>query len=113
MVQKYEQRERRHKRIRAKIRGTAARPRVAVFRSNRFVWAQCIDDDAGQTLVSVSTKGVKGKTPVERARAAGAALAALSREKGITRAAFDRSGFVFAGAVRALAEGAREGGLAF
>jgi large subunit ribosomal protein L18 len=112
-MNKTEQRERRHKRIRAKVRGTALRPRLSVFRSSRFFSGQLIDDVAGKTLVAVSTRGAAGKTPVERARNAGAALADQARGQKVERAAFDRGGFAYAGAVRAFAEGARAGGLSF
>lgn len=113
MIQKYKQRERRHTRIRAKIVGTALRPRLSVFRSNTVLYGQLIDDGAGRTLAATSTKGEAGKTRVERARAAGKALAQAAQTQKVTRAAFDRGGYAYSGAVRAFAEGARESGLVF
>ena len=92
---------------------TAKRPRLAVFRSNRFLCGQLIDDSAAHTLSAVSTKGAAGKTPLERACAAGKSLAQAAAAKGVTAAAFDRGGYAYAGVVRAFAEGAREGGLEF
>ena len=110
---KNEQRLRRRRRIRARVRGTAKRPRLAVFRSNRFMSAQLIDDEAGRTLAAASTREVSGKTPRDRARAAGEAAAAAALKHGIKRAIFDRGGYGYRGAVQALAEGARAGGLEF
>ena len=104
---------RRHKRVRKKVSGTAQRPRLAVYRSNRHIYAQLIDDAAGHTLAAASSlaaNGAQGK-PVEVARAVGGQLAARAKEAGIGEAVFDRGGFRYHGAVRALAEGAREGGL--
>lgn len=103
----------RHARIRAKVRGTLSRPRLAVFRSNRFMYAQLINDDAGTTIVSVDTRKAKSKTALLRAKEVGSELAALAVKKGITEIIFDRGGFQYQGAVVALAEGAREGGLVF
>lgn len=110
---KAEKRIRRHGRIRARIKGTAARPRFAVFKSNRSVFGQIIDDEKGKTLAALSDKSAKEKTKTDRARAAGAALAAAAKGKKITKVVFDRGGFIFTGRVRAFAEGAREGGLEF
>lgn len=106
-------RERSHRRIRAKVIGTSERPRLSVFRSNRFLSAQVIDDSSRATLASVSTRAIKGKTPLEKARSAGEILAADAVKKGIKKAAFDRGGYGYLGAVRAFAEGARAGGLEF
>ena len=102
---------RRHKKIRARISGTALLPRLSVFRSNKYLYAQLVDDENGVTLVSASDHGVKGKTKVDRAKAAGALLAEEAKKKHIKRAVFDRGGFSYKGRVKALAEGAREGGL--
>lgn len=110
---KVAKRNSRHARIRAKVAGTEARPRLAIFRSNRFIYAQLINDDAGVTLLSIDTRKAKGKTALLRAKEAGAELAALAGKKGITTVVFDRGGFQYQGAVVAFAEGAREGGLAF
>lgn len=113
MKSKTEKRERRHRRIRAKVVGTDVRPRLSVFRSNRFLSAQFIDDTTKRTLASVSTRGMKGKTRLLSARAAGEAIAGAAAKLGIKKAAFDRGGYGYLGAVRALAEGARAGGLEF
>ena len=104
-------RERRHKRVRKKVIGTAERPRLAVYRSNRYVYAQLIDDYAGRTLVAVSNLGAKDGGPTEQAKAVGQELAARAKEAGIATVTFDRGGFQYHGRVRAVAEGAREGGL--
>ena len=110
-----ETRLRRRRRVRAKVSGTSERPRIAVFRSNRGVFAQLIDDTAGRTLASVSwTEGdLRGLAKMEQARRAGELLAQRAREAGIEAAVFDRGGYQYHGRVRALAEGAREGGLTF
>ena len=106
----------RHKRVRAKISGTAARPRLAVYRSNANISAQIIDDVAGVTLVSASTydKAFEGNGGnKEAARAVGKAIAVKAAAKGITEVVFDRGGYLYHGRVSELAEGAREGGLKF
>ena len=110
------QRLRRHKRSRAKISGTAARPRLDVFRSNANIYAQIIDDENGVTLLSASTldkefEGYGGNK--EAAKAVGAMIAKRALERGITEVVFDRGGYVYHGRVQALAEAAREGGLKF
>jgi large subunit ribosomal protein L18 len=108
-------RVRRHARVRAKISGTAAQPRLAVYRSNRHIYAQLVDDDAARTLVSASDRELdaggqdKGKTAP--AKAVGELLAERARSAGIERVVFDRGGRLFHGRVAALAEGAREKGL--
>lgn len=113
ITNKTEKRIRRHRRIRAKVMGTAERPRLAVFKSNVYIYTQLIDDTKGITLASSSDMGLKGKTKTERAKMAGEALAKAAKTKGITQVTFDRGGFIYAGRVRALALGAREGGLSF
>ena len=110
------QRLRRHKRIRAKISGSAARPRLDVFRSNANIYAQIIDDENGVTLLSASSldkefEGYGGNK--EAAKAVGTMIAKKALEKGITEVVFDRGGYVYHGRVQALAEAAREGGLKF
>lgn len=107
------QRVRRHNRIRAKVSGTSERPRLAIFKSNSFVYAQIIDDTKGVTLAAISDMGLKAKTKTERAKLAGALLAKAAKEKGLSAVVFDRGGFIFTGRVRAFADGAREGGLTF
>ncbi len=112
-AQKTIQKNRRHARIRAKVSGTAARPRLAVFKSNRFVYAQLINDDAGATIAASDSRLSKAKTARERAKEVGAAIAATAKEKGVTAVVFDRGGFAYQGVISALADGAREAGLAF
>ncbi|HYY73982.1 MAG TPA: 50S ribosomal protein L18 [Solirubrobacterales bacterium] len=106
---------RRRRRVRAKIRGSAERPRLAVFRSNRGVQAQLIDDDKGHTIAAVTwTEKELSQLPrTEQAARAGQLLAARAKEAGVERCVFDRGGYRFHGRVRALADGAREGGLRF
>ena len=105
----------RRRRVRAKIRGAAERPRISVFRSNRGIFAQLIDDDAGRTLASVSwiEPELRGLGPMEQATRAGALLAERAKAAGVESAVFDRGGYKYHGRVKALADGAREGGLAF
>jgi large subunit ribosomal protein L18 len=111
---KPQQRLRRRRRVRAKVRGTATRPRLAVFRSNRGIAAQLIDDDAGRTLAAVAwtEDPLKGLARMEQATRAGGLLAERAKAAGLERAVFDRGGYRYHGRVKALAEGAREGGLA-
>ncbi len=105
---------RRRRRVRAKVRGTATRPRISVFRSNRGIFAQLIDDDRGHTLAAVTwtEDELRALTRTDQARRAGELLAQRATEAGIERAVFDRGGYQYHGRVRALAEGARDGGLA-
>ena len=109
-------RQRRHRRVRKKIVGTAERPRLAVYRSNRHIYAQVIDDFAGRTLAAASTvqlgDGADGD-PKARARAVGQTLAERSKAAGVEKVVFDRGGFKYHGRIQALAEAAREGGLEF
>ena len=112
-------RERRHRRVRKKISGTKARPRLNVYRSLSHIYGQVIDDVAGRTLVSASTVDrqvrpmVQGKSKVDQARITGEVLARRALEKGITRVVFDRGGWDFHGRIKALASGARDTGLEF
>jgi large subunit ribosomal protein L18 len=110
-----QRRLRRRRRVRAKIRGSAECPRIAVFRSNRGIFAQLIDDDSGRTLAAVNwtEADLRSLKPMEQAKRAGAALAERAKGAGIERAVFDRGGYQYHGRVQALAEGAREGGLNF
>lgn len=123
-----DKRDRRHRKIRYRITGTKNIPRLAVFRSNRYIYAQLVDDGSGRTLASADSREgeiergnelSKGKEKdrvrkkEREARMVGKLLAGRAREKGITKARFDRAGFRYAGRVRALAEGGREGGLEF
>ena len=100
----------RHARVRKKISGTAARPRLNVFRSTKHIYAQLIDDVAGVTLASASSMEKGNK---EAAKKVGMAIARKAQEKGISEIVFDRSGYIYHGRVKELAEGAREGGLKF
>ena len=110
------QRVKRHQRVRGKVSGTAERPRLSVFRSENHIYAQIIDDVAGTTLVSASTveKGFEGNgSNVEAAKKIGATVAERALAKGIENVVFDRGGNIYHGRVKALADGAREGGLKF
>ena len=109
-----QRRLRRRRRVRAKLHGTAQRPRISVFRSNRGVFAQLVDDEAGRTLAAVSwtEPELRDLPRMDQARRAGEVLAQRAKEAGVERAVFDRGGYQYHGRVRALAEGAREGGLA-
>lgn len=111
--QKVEKRTRRHARIRAKVQGTADCPRLAVFRSNRSMYAQLIDDEAGRTIFGTDTRKLAGKTAQDRAKELGMKIASAAKERGIERVVFDRGGFQYRGSVVLLAEAAREGGLKF
>jgi large subunit ribosomal protein L18 len=103
---------RRHRRVRKKVVGTAGRPRLAVYRSNRHIYAQVIDDFAGRTVAAASTRDNGGKgSPKERAKAVGTAVAKKAKDAGVTQVTFDRGGFQYHGRIAAVAEGAREGGL--
>jgi len=105
----------RHRRIRGKISGTAERPRLSIFRSNKNIYAQLIDDVAGITLASASTldENVSDATKVEQAAAVGKAIAEAAKAKDISTVVFDRSGYLYHGRVQALADAARENGLDF
>ncbi len=111
---KTEKRARLHKKIRTRVSGTAARPRLSVFRSNRYMYAQLIDDVNAVTLASASDISLDEKmTKVERAKTVGKTLADEAKKKNISVVVFDRGGFSYRGRVASLAEGAREGGLQF
>jgi large subunit ribosomal protein L18 len=112
---KPQQRLRRRKRVRSKIEGTAERPRLSVFRSNRGVFAQLIDDRGGATVAAVSwiEPELRELDPMEQAKRVGGLLAERAKAAGVTTCVFDRGGYRYHGRVRALAEGAREGGLKF
>ena len=109
---KNDKRINRHKRIRATVIGTAARPRLAVYRSNRFVSAQLIDDDKGHTIASAHGREFKGAQSLQAA-AVGKAIAERAKTAGVTTVVFDRGGYSYAAQIRGLADAAREGGLAF
>jgi large subunit ribosomal protein L18 len=103
----------RHKRIRRKVSGTSEVPRLCISRSNKEMYAQIIDDTQGKSLVQLSTRKVEGKTKVEKSLALGKLLARSAQDKGVTNVVFDRGGYLFHGRVKAIADGAREGGLKF
>ena len=113
---KEQARQRRHRRVRAKVHGTAERPRLVVFRSNRGIEAQLVDDDASRTLAAAShlalAKSFKGDK-TKQAEEVGKALAAAAKKAGVDTCVFDRGGYLYHGRVKALADGAREGGLEF
>jgi large subunit ribosomal protein L18 len=112
---RHELRARRHRRVRKRITGTAERPRLVVFRSNRGVFAQLIDDDSGRTLASASwtEAELRKLDSMEQAKRAGELLAERAKAAGVESCVFDRGGYRFHGRVAAIAEGAREGGLKF
>lgn len=112
-ISKTTQRIRRKLRIRAKVSGTEARPRLAVFKSNQHVSAQLIDDSKGITLVSAHSQTMKGKTLSLKALEVGKQIAEKAKAKKIETVVFDRGGFMYTGNIKAVAEGAREGGLIF
>ena len=118
-INKNQERLKRHKRVRAKIKGTATAPRLSVYRSLNHIYAQLIDDVAGNTLVTASTldKAIKDtlsdKDKKAQAYAVGELLATKAKEKGIETVVFDRGGYLYTGRVASLADGAREGGLKF
>jgi large subunit ribosomal protein L18 len=110
---KSQQRERRHRRVRAKVVGTETRPRLSIYKSNTRLTAQIIDDAKGMTVAAVSSAQEKGKTPRERAEAAASTLAKRAGEKGVKAVVFDRGGFKYQGTVKAFADAARAAGLEF
>jgi large subunit ribosomal protein L18 len=115
VLTKPERRLKRRRRVRAKVRGTAERPRISVFRSNRGICAQLIDDDAGRTIAAVNwiEPELRPLGGADQARRVGALLAERAKSAGVHTAVFDRGGYRYHGRVQALAEGAREGGLVF
>ena len=113
MVSKIARRNKIKTRIRGKISGTPERPRMSVFRSNKGIYVQILDDIAGNTLVASSSKGLEGGTKTEVAAKVGADIAKKAMEKGITQVVFDRNGYLFHGRVKSLADAAREAGLKF
>ena len=113
MISKVERRNKIKRRIRGRISGTPERPRLCVFRSNKQIYAQVIDDLAGNTLVSASSKGIAEGTKSEIAEKVGELIAKKAIEAGISTVVFDRNGFLFHGRIKSLADGARKGGLKF
>ncbi|MDE6218432.1 MAG: 50S ribosomal protein L18 [Muribaculaceae bacterium] len=113
MISKIARRNKIKTRIRGKISGTAQRPRMSVFRSNKAIYVQVIDDLAGTTLCAASSKGLEGGTKSEVSARVGEAIAKKAIEKGITEVVFDRNGYLFHGRVKSLADAARKAGLKF
>ena len=113
MISKIARRNKIKARIRGKISGTAERPRMSVFRSNKGIYVQVIDDLTGNTIVAASSKGLEGGTKVEVAAKVGEEIAKRAMEKGVTEVVFDRNGYLFHGRVKSLADAARKGGLKF
>lgn len=113
MSTRNDKRTRRHNRIRAKVAGTAERPRLAVFRSNRQFYAQIIDDEKATTILSASSAKMEGKSPKEKAEAVAKEIAKQATEKGIKEVVFDRGGFLYAGNIALFANTARSAGLTF
>jgi len=113
ILSKKEKRERRHRKTRSIVAGSAARPRMSVAKSNRQVSAQLIDDGAGRTLVCATSNAIEKGTLLEKAKLVGKELASKAHAQKIEAVVFDRGGYRFAGIIKALAEGAREGGLRF
>jgi large subunit ribosomal protein L18 len=107
-----DRRRRRHQRVRNHLAGTPARPRLVVFRSLKHIAVQLVDDDARRTLMAVSDQGITG-TKTQRASEVGKRIAAKAKESGVSKIVFDRAGYRYHGRVKALADGAREGGLEF
>ena len=112
-AQKQEQRDRRHRRVRAKAIGTALRPRLSIYKSNTRLIAQIVDDAKGVTIAAVSSSEESAKIPRERAQMAAATLAKRALEKGVKSVVFDRGGFQYVGTVKAFADAARAAGLEF
>lgn len=113
IITKNDKRRRRHRRVRSKIKGTKERPRLSVFKSNRDVYVQLIDDISSKTLAAASSIEMKGKSMVEKAKAVGELIAKVAKTKKIDKVVFDRSGYIYAGKVKVLADSARAGGLIF
>jgi large subunit ribosomal protein L18 len=111
---KIQNRNRRHARIRARVKGTSARPRLSVFKSNTYMYAQLVDDTKGAVIGGVTSQKVAPKkSGMEQAEAVGAEIAKIAKEKKVEEVVFDRGGFIYTGKVKALADAARAGGLKF
>jgi large subunit ribosomal protein L18 len=104
---------RRKARVRVKIHGTAERPRLAIFKSHKYIYAQVINDDKGTTLVAANSMNSKGKTPTDRAKEIGVEIAHKAKAAKITKVVFDRGGYIYTGKIKMVADAAREGGLEF
>jgi len=104
---------RRKSRIRAKVSGTPERPRLAIFKSHKYIYAQIIDDTKGHTIVAHDSRMSKATTPVERAREVGIELAKKAKAAKVIKVVFDRGGYIYTGKIKMIADAAREGGLQF
>jgi large subunit ribosomal protein L18 len=104
---------RRKARTRAKIYGTAERPRLSIFKSHKYIYAQIVDDDKGHTLLACNSTSSKAKTPVEKAKEIGTEIAKKAKSLKITKVVFDRGGYIYTGKIKMVADAAREGGLEF
>ena len=113
MISREQKRKKRHNRVRAKVAGTIERPRLSVFKSNKDIYVQLIDDIKGVTLVGANSLKIEGKTLSEKSVLVGLEIAKLAKTKNITKVVFDRSGYLYTGLIKALADSAREGGLEF
>ena len=108
-----QQRHRRHLRVRKKVAGTPERPRLVIFRSDKHIYAQLVDDSANKTIATVSDLGIEQGKKAERAAEVGKLIAERAKSAGITRVVFDRAGYRYHGRIKAVADGARKGGLEF
>ena len=113
MISREQKRKVRHNRVRAKIAGTSDRPRLSVFKSNKDIYVQLIDDVAGKTLVAANSLKITGKTLSQKAQAVGEDIAKKAKDNKISKVVFDRSGYLYAGLIKVLADAARQGGLEF
>ena len=113
MISREQKRKKRHNRVRAKISGTSERPRLSVFKSNKDVYAQLIDDTTGVTLAASHSLKAKNIPMLEKAKQVGIEIAKLGKDKKVTKVVFDRSGYLYTGIIKTLADSAREGGLEF
>jgi len=113
MISREQKRKKRHNRVRAKIAGTIDRPRLSVFKSNKDIYVQLIDDAKGVTLVSANSLKIADKTLSEKSKQVGLEIAQRAQSKNISKIVFDRSGYLYTGLIKALADSAREGGLEF
>ena len=113
MISREQKRKKRHNRVRAKVAGTAERPRLSVFKSNKDVYVQLIDDVAGKTVAAANSLKISGKSMSEKAKLVGAEIAKNGKAKSVSKVVFDRSGYLYTGLIKLLADSAREGGLEF
>ena len=113
MISREQKRKTRHNRVRAKISGTSERPRLSVFKSNKDVYAQLIDDTKGVTIAAAHSLKIKKTPMLEKAKQIGGEIAKLGKDKKVTKVVFDRSGYLYTGVIKTLADSAREGGLEF